>query len=140
MNLPGLALRYADSMGYLREGGACSGSPTGAMMAPFRPRRRFQLVMIDRISSVAARWREDSLLVALCGLLLVGTAAAQCPVNNPDDDLPPELPTVSSSTRHGEPRIPESGYLSSTAYASTYFGFVMPLPIPLEGHRIMMPL
>jgi len=81
---------------------------------------------------------------ALLALLLVwlscGVALAQCPVNNPDDDLPPELPTVTSSTRHGEPQIPESGYLSKTAYASTYFGFILPLPIALDGHRMMLPL
>ena len=65
---------------------------------------------------------------------------AQCPVANPEDDLPPPLPTVVSSTRVGEPRIPESGYLSDTSYASVYFGFVMQLPITPEGHRIMMPL
>ncbi len=86
------------------------------------------------------RWNGWPLGSLLCVLLLTAIAAAQCPVNNLDDDLPPELPTVTSSTRHGEPRIPESGYLSNISYASTYFGFVMPLPIPLEGHRIMMPL
>src|SRR5271157_3198732 len=84
--------------------------------------------------------RASALLTALILLAFVGSVAAQCPVNNPDDDLPPELPTVSSSTRHGEPRIPESGYLSATSYANVYFGFVMQLPIPVEGHRIMMPL
>jgi hypothetical protein len=78
--------------------------------------------------------------VLLWVLLLASMAAAKCPVNNPDDDLPPALPTVQSSTRQGEPRIPESGYLANTTYASAYFGFVMKLPIPLEGHRIMMPL
>jgi hypothetical protein len=72
--------------------------------------------------------------------LLAAVAAAQCPVSNPDDDLPPELPTVNSSTRHGEPRIPESGYLSNTSYASTYFGFVIELPLALDGHRMMLPL
>ena len=72
--------------------------------------------------------------------LLAGVAAAQCPVSNPDDDLPPELPTVNSSTRHNEPQIPESGYLSNTSYASTYFGFVIGLPVPLDAHRMVLPL
>jgi len=76
----------------------------------------------------------------LCGLLLAGGAVAQCPVSNPDDDLPPPLPTVNSSTREGEARIPESGYLSNTSYASVYFGFVMDLPIAVDGHRLMLPL
>ena len=79
-------------------------------------------------------------LTAMLFLSLTGWSAAQCPVNNPDDDIPPELPLVASSTRHGEPRLPESGYLSNTSYASTYFGFVFDLPIPLDGHRLMMPL
>jgi hypothetical protein len=85
------------------------------------------------------RW-ECLLLVWLCVVILAGSAAAQCPVSDPDDDLPPPLPTVNSSTRNGEPRLPESGYLSNTSYANTYFGFVIDLPIPLEGHRLMMPL
>ncbi len=80
------------------------------------------------------------LLAMLFVMSLSGWIAAQCPVNDPDDDIPPELPTVNSSTRHGEPRLPESGYLSSTSYASTYFGFVFDLPLPLDGHRLMMPL
>ena len=72
--------------------------------------------------------------------MLGNVAAAQCPVSNPDDDLPPPLPTVTSSTRTGEPRLPESGYLAETSYASTYFGFVIDLPIALDGHRVMLPL
>jgi len=79
-------------------------------------------------------------LAILVLLSLTGWLAAQCPVSNLADDLPPELPTVNSSTRRGEPRLPESGYLSNTSYASTYFGFVFDLPLPLEGHRLMMPL
>ena len=79
-------------------------------------------------------------LTVLLFFSLTAWTAAQCPVNNPDDDIPPELPLVTSSTRHGEPRLPESGYLSNTSYASTYFGFVFDLPIPLDGHRLMMPL
>ena len=80
------------------------------------------------------------LLVAYSVILTVEVASAQCPVSNPDDDLPPPLPTVTSSTRTGEPRTPESGYLANTSYASAYFGFVIDLPIEVAGHRIMMPL
>jgi hypothetical protein len=79
-------------------------------------------------------------LAAFLLLSFTGWLAAQCPVKNLDDDLPPDLPTVNSSTRHGEPQLPESGYLSNTSYASTYFGFIFNLPLPLEGHRLMMPL
>lgn len=81
-----------------------------------------------------------ALAVVLWVSLLAVTATGQCPVSNPDDDLPPPLPTVISSTRSGEPRIPESGYLANTSYSSTYFGFVIDLPIEVSGHRIMLPL
>jgi hypothetical protein len=80
------------------------------------------------------------LCVAFLLLSLSVWLAAQCPVNDPEDDIPPELPLVTSSTRHGEPRLPESGYLSNTSYSSTYFGFVFDPPIPVDGHRLMMPL
>jgi hypothetical protein len=83
--------------------------------------------------------QRDSLTILFL-FSLTGWLAAQCPVNDLNDDLPPDLPTVNSSTRHGEPLLPESGYLSNTSYASTYFGFVFGLPLPLEGHRLMMPL
>jgi hypothetical protein len=96
--------------------------------------------MAGLIDGRGIRRGECVLLVSLCVLLFGTVAAAQCPVSNPDDDVPPPLPMVTSSTRSGEPRLPESGYLSNTSYASTYFGFVIDLPIPLEGHRIMMPL
>ncbi len=93
-----------------------------------------------RIAGATASRTKLALLVALGAGLFAGLAAAQCPVVNPDDNLPPPLPTVTSSTRTGEPRLPESGYLSSTSYASTYFGFVIDLPIALDGHRLMLPL
>jgi hypothetical protein len=83
---------------------------------------------------------QRGLAVMFLLLSLSGWLAAQCPVNDPNDDTPPELPLVTSSTRHGEPRLPESGYLSNASYASTYFGFVFDLPLPVDGHRLMMPL
>ena len=83
---------------------------------------------------------ERCLRLLLCLGALTASAFSQCPVSNPDDDLPPPLPSVTSSTRTGEPRLPESGYLSNTSYASTYFGFVIDLPIEVDGHRVMMPL
>jgi hypothetical protein len=73
-------------------------------------------------------------------LWLTARSAAQCQVRDTNDALPPPLPTVNSSTRQGEPRLPESGYLSNTSYANAFFGLVMDLPIPLEGHRMMLPL
>ena len=86
-----------------------------------------------------ANWGMWSLFAWLFVIVTVD-GMGQCPVANPDEDLPPPLPTVPSSTRQGEPRLPESGYLSNTSYASAYFGFEMELPIPVDGHRIMMPL
>jgi len=86
-------------------------------------------------------WRPQPALLALLWVLVsAGMAVAQCPVTNPEDDLPPPLPTVTSSTRTGEPQLPESGYLAENSYASTYFGFVIGLPIALNGHRVMLPL
>lgn len=103
--------------------------------------RWFRLAMIFAARSGNLRRPGEYVLLTLfCLCLLTGISAAQCPVSNPDDNLPPALPTVNSSTRTGEPRLPESGYLSNTAYASTYFGFVIELPIPLDGHRMMLPL
>ena len=95
---------------------------------------------MDNPGQQRASWGTRSLWALLFLLTVGGEMAGQCPVRNPDEDLPPELPTVTSSTRHGEPRMPESGYLSNTSYASAYFGFIMDLPIPVDGHRIMMPL
>lgn len=91
-------------------------------------------------SGIGGRPGGGVLWLTLSLSLLAGVSAAQCPVSNLDDAVPPPLPTVTSSTRSGEPRIPESGYLSNTAYASAYFGFVIDLPIALEGHRLMLPL
>jgi hypothetical protein len=93
-----------------------------------------------RNGNVWRRWSEPAFPLLLCVWIFAGVAVAQCPVSNPDDDLPPPMPTVTSSTRTGEPRLPESGYLSENSYASTYFGFVMDLPIALGGHRVMLPL
>ncbi len=93
-----------------------------------------------RIAGASVSWPRLALLAALWSGLFATLASAQCPVVNPDDDLPPPLPTVTSSTRTGEPRLPESGYLSSASYANTYFGFVIDLPIALDGHRLMLPL
>jgi hypothetical protein len=91
-------------------------------------------------NGVTVSRNKPALRLLFCAWLLAGVAAAQCPVSDPDDDLPPPLPTVTSSTRTGEPQLPESGYLSETSYASTYFGFVVDLPIALDGHRVMLPL
>ena len=97
-------------------------------------------MLADRISFGGSIRGRAVVRLTLALWLLAGVAMAQCPVINPEDELPPPTETVSSSTRHGEPRIPESGYLSATSYASTYFGFVIDLPIELNGHRMMLPI
>src|SRR6516164_8936892 len=84
--------------------------------------------------------RVWSLLLLLLLFAVTRQLCAQCPVSSPDDDVPPPLPLVESSTRSGEPQIPESGHLTNNSYANTYFGFVMELPLAVEGHRIMLPL
>ena len=119
----------------------CGPALRGTIMVQLLLHGRFQAVMTaGRRRGVRKVKNQRPFLVLLCPLLLAGIAAAQCPVTNRDDDLPPPLPTVTSSTRTGEPRLPESGYLSNTSYASTYFGFLVDLPIPVDGHRIMLPL
>ena len=119
------------------DGGKCHDDATRVRLDGFRQRRRICMPNDVRQQLDTAKW---TLLALFCVAVFAGELIAQCPVRNPDEDLPPELPTITSSTRHGEPRIPESGYLTNTSYASTYFGFVMDLPIPVDGHRIMMPL
>jgi hypothetical protein len=69
-----------------------------------------------------------ALILVICCL----HAAAQC-----------RLPRNSATEQHSqptEPLLPEEGLLSDTTYSSLYFGFSFDLPIPLEGHRIMLPI
>ncbi len=77
-------------------------------------------------------------------VLLIGGApaiSAQCPLS--DEDAPPLPPTAAelagSSTLVGEPLLPEAGNLSDRVYTSRFFGFAIDLPIPLDGHRILIP-
>jgi hypothetical protein len=44
-----------------------------------------------------------------------------------------------SSTLQGEPLLPEAGVLSNQVYTSRFFGFSLTLPLPLAGHRILLP-
>ena len=77
----------------------------------------------------------------LCALLLVVARCtrAQCPVPR-DPDAPPQPRADLSRATDGEGLLPESGYLSDRVYTSLFFGFELDLPIPLEGHRMMLPL
>src|ERR1035437_568741 len=70
--------------------------------------------------------------------LLLGFAAtmqAQCPAIDPD--APPKPPSPNATS---EELLPENGHLSNTTYTSDYFGFAFDLPIPAQGHLIMLPL
>jgi hypothetical protein len=82
-----------------------------------------------------ARRRFDKLAVVL--ILVLGSVIAtyaQCAPLRAD---PSKLRT------HGdphEPLLPESGYLSNTAYTNDFFGFALDLPITAQGHLIKLPL
>jgi hypothetical protein len=72
------------------------------------------------------------LLLAWCG------SAAQCHLPRERDRG--QSPRGHAGIPEGEPLLPESGLLTHTTYTSLYFGFSMDLPVPLEGHRLMLPI
>jgi hypothetical protein len=78
--------------------------------------------------------------VGLLGVLLLVAATnafSQCrlPKSAGANGTPPDA----AALEH-ESLLPESGLLTSTTYTSLYFGFTFELPIPLEGHRLMLPI
>ncbi len=88
-------------------------------------------------------------------LFFVSYMHAQCPVE-PEEGAPPKtntrLPettgtqktdsqeTEPSQTANTEDLLPESAYLSNRTYTSVFFGLGLDLPIPVDGHRVMLPL
>src|SRR5580704_5218981 len=70
-------------------------------------------------------------------LCCVATMGAQCRLPMIDPDAPPVPPTPQALS---EELLPENGHLSNTTYTSDYFGFAFDLPIPAQGHLIMLPL
>ena len=75
-------------------------------------------------------------LVAVIVLVFAAAIAiyAQCAPLRTD---PSKLPR--SDAPH-EAVLPESGYLSNTAYTNSFFGFTFDLPIPAQGHLVKLPL
>lgn len=67
------------------------------------------------------------MLLAICCVHL----PAQCP-----------LPSQSggNSKSSAEALLPESGLLTDDTYTNLYFGFSFHLPMPIQGHRLMLPL
>ena len=49
-------------------------------------------------------------------------------------------PSRQTPTQPARQLLPENGHLSNTTYTSDYFGFAFDLPIPAQGHLIMLPL
>jgi len=92
----------------------------------------------------------NSVLLAAFPQILIGVLlgctftplCAQCHVPNESSRLANRtLPgQENSSTVQGERLLPEAGLLNDKTYTSLYFGFSFDLPIPLQGHRIMLPI
>ena len=53
---------------------------------------------------------------------------------------PPQTRLATHSKSSAEPLLPESGLLTDDTYTNLYFGFSFHLPIPLHGHRLMLPI
>ncbi len=95
--------------------------------------------MLSRIPAALGERRALSALILGIALLLgcATTMPAQCPVQIYDPDAPPKPPSPHAAA---EALLPENGHLSNTTYTSDYFGFAFDLPIPAQGHLIMLPL
>lgn len=90
-------------------------------LSRYRSSRRLKPAYL-RLLSVAILLASSSLLRAQCRL----------PENR--------LGRAGDTTANSEPLLPEAGLLTNDNYTSLYFGFSLHLPIPLEGHRIMLPI
>lgn len=75
------------------------------------------------------------LLIAACLLYFCGETTAQCPVRSNAASA-----NSGGDAAQGEPLLPESGLLTDDSYINLYFGFVFRLPIPIHGHRLMVPI
>jgi hypothetical protein len=100
---------------------ACIPSPLGNVLQPVTVRRHFHLALLVVLS-------------------LARFSVGECRLPNAAHPSSPSDNADNSSTIQGEPLLPESGVLSEATYTSLYFGFSINLPIPLEGHRIMLPI
>lgn len=71
----------------------------------------------------------------LTGMLLAACCVhlhAQCPLPSPS--------ALANSKSSAEALLPESGLLTDDTYTNLYFGFSFHLPMPIAGHRLMLPL
>jgi hypothetical protein len=95
--------------------------------------------MLSRIPAALGERRALSALMLVIGLLLgcAATMPAQCPSQIYDPDAPPKPPSPHAAE---EALLPENGHLSNATYTNDYFGFAFDLPIPAQGHLIMLPL
>ncbi len=88
--------------------------------------------------------RSGHLTTACLGLLSLAVLLISCGPVLAQCHLPTESPfgerTANSSKSPAESLLPESGLLTDDAYSSLYFGFSLRLPIPLQGHRLMLPI
>jgi hypothetical protein len=84
-------------------------------------------------SSESRRPPQNLLAVIVLVLGLAIVTCAQCAPLRTD---PSKLPRDARK----EALLPESGYLSNTAYTSSFFGFALDLPIAAQGHMVQLPL
>jgi hypothetical protein len=83
----------------------------------------------------AARCPVAKLVVTV--ILVSGSAIVTCAQCAPLRGDPSKLPAQSNRR---ELLLPESGYLSNTAYTNKFFGFALDLPITSQGHLVKLPL
>jgi len=83
----------------------------------------------------AARRHYDKIVPVI--ILLLGSVSAMWAQCAPLKGDPSKL--RAHDTPHG-PLLPESGFLSNTAYTNNFFGFSLDLPITAQGHLIKLPL
>ncbi len=72
------------------------------------------------------------------GVLLVACSLVRAQCRLPEGQLAGR--GFGKTAANSEPLLPEAGLLTNDDYTSLYFGFSLHLPIPLEGHRIMLPI
>ena len=78
-----------------------------------------------------------TVFVLLCAPALL---TAQCPSPEDNPNLAFQRHALAHRPPDEEPLLPEAGYLSNTHYTSVFFGFEFDLPLPVQGHEIMMPI
>lgn len=70
-------------------------------------------------------------------LICSGLLRAQCRLPITSHAIGSSGDTMGSKS---EALLPESGLLTDDTYTNLYFGFTLHLPVPLSGHRLMLPI